>query len=94
VVPEVREETGHWTAGELRAALASIPDDTLIVVTTVDPQFDDMAEEWAVCGAGYGHVNWGDGYGMERDQAFALTCRLAGDFRVKPDRPRREVPRG
>lgn len=88
------EANRHWTAGELRAALADVPDDTLIVVNTPDPQYDDMVEEWAICSAGYGSVDWGDGYGLERDQAFELSCRLAGDFRVKPDRPRKENGNG
>jgi hypothetical protein len=80
---------GHWTAGELRAALAGVPDDTPVVVTTEDPQHDDMAEEWAICSAGYGRIDWGDGYGLERDQALGLNCRIAGEFRIKPDRPRK-----
>lgn len=81
---------GYGTAGELRAALAGVPDDTPIVVNTPDPQYDDMAEEWVIRSAGYGQIGWGDGYGLERDQAFGLNCRPAGDFRVKPARPRKE----
>jgi hypothetical protein len=80
----------HWTAGQLRAAIADVPDDALIVVNTPDPEHDDMIEEWAICGAGYGTIGWGDGYGLERDQAFGLTCRAADEFRVKPDRPRKD----
>lgn len=79
----------HWTAGQLRAALAGVPDDTLIVVNTEDPQDSGMAEEWAIYSAGYGRIDWGDGYGMEQDEAFGLSCRLTDDFRVKPDRPRK-----
>jgi hypothetical protein len=79
----------HWTAGHLRAALAGVPDDTLIVVNTEDPQHGDLVEEWAIYGAGYGRIDWGDGYGMEQDEAFGLSCRLTEEFRVKPKRPRK-----
>jgi hypothetical protein len=50
-----------------------------------------MAEEWAIYSADYGRVDWGDGYGLERDQAFGLNCRFVDEFRVKPDRPRKET---
>lgn len=50
-----------------------------------------MVEEWAIYTVGYGIVNWGDGYGVERDQAFGLSCRFVDEFRVKPDRPGRGV---
>jgi hypothetical protein len=79
------------TAGELRAALDGIPDDTPVVVNTQDPNYADMVEEWAIDNAGYGTINWGDGYGPERDQAFGLNCRFVDEFRVKPDRPRKNA---
>jgi hypothetical protein len=80
-----------WTAGELRAALEGVPDDTPIVVNTDDPKYDDMVEEWAIYSAGYGRVDWGDGYGLERDQAFGLNCHFADEVRVKPNRPRKDT---
>jgi hypothetical protein len=92
------EKPGPWTAGQLRKALEGIPDDTLIVVNTDDPQNPGIAEEHTIHGAGYGRVDWGDGYGLERDEAFGLNCHFADDFRVKPDRtprqPRAEAEAG
>jgi hypothetical protein len=75
-----------WTAGQLRQALEGVPDDTVIVVNTDDPRYPDMVEEHTIYEAGYGRVDWGDGHGMERDQAFGLNCHFADEFRVKPDR--------
>lgn len=87
------EKPKPWTAGQLRKALEGVPDDTLVVVNTDDLQYPDMfVEEHTIHDAGYGQVDWGDGYGLERDQAFGLTCHLADDFRTKPDRPRRTQP--
>lgn len=45
--------------------------------------------------AGFGLINWGDGYGLEPDNEFALNCNLGidtDDLRSKPVRPVRRPP--
>jgi hypothetical protein len=81
-----------WSAGQLREALAAIPDDTPLVVNAVDASDPGVADEQVVTGAGFGIVNWGDGYGFERDTVFGLDCEMPeGLLRSKPDRPRRRT---
>ncbi len=81
-----------WTVGQLKAALAAIPDDTPLVVNAVDTSAPEFADEQVVAGAGFGTVNWGDGYGPERDVFFGLDCEMPeGLLRTKPDRPRRQT---
>jgi hypothetical protein len=81
-----------WTVGQLRAALAAIPDDTPLVVNAVDTSAPDFADEQVLVGAGFGTVNWGDGYGPEPDTFFGLDCEMPERLlRKKPDRPRRRA---
>jgi Family of unknown function (DUF6225) len=79
-----------WTVGQLRAALAGVPDDTPLVVNAVDARLPECADEQVVVGAGFGTVNWGDGYGAERSDLFGLDCEIPEALlRTRPDRPRR-----
>lgn len=80
-----------WTAGQLKAALAAIPDDTPLVVQVSDPDNPDLVDEQIIAGAGFGTVDWGDGYGAEQDPRFALECYPPDDPAAgltRPDRPR------
>jgi len=81
-----------WSVGQLKRALAAIPDDTPLVVNAVDTSDPQVADEQVVVGAGFGVVNWGDGYGPERDAFFGLDCEMPeGLLRSKPDRPPRRT---
>ena len=80
-----------WTAGQLKAALAAIPDDTPLAVNAVDPGDPDCADEQVIVSAGFGTVDWGDGYGPEPDGIFGLNCEIPeGYLRERPDRPWRK----
>ena len=80
-----------WTVGKLRAALDGLPDDLLVIAHTADPDDPTVADDQVITDAGFGQINWGDGYGLEEDRsAFGLECDFAGfDWRTRPDRPRR-----
>ena len=81
-----------WTVGQLKAALAEIPDDTPLVVNAVAADDPDFADSQVIVGAGFGTVNWGDGYGDERDTIFGLDCEMPeGELRTRPDRPYRRA---
>ena len=81
-----------WSVGQLKEALATIPGDTPLVVNAVDTGNPQVADEQVVVGAGFGLLNWGDGYGFERDTLFGLDCEMPeGLLRSKPDRPRRRT---
>lgn len=81
-----------WTVGQLKAALATIADDTPLVVNAANPSEPNVADEQAVVGAGFGAVDWGDGYGPEPDTVFGLDCEIPEGYpRAKPDRPRRRA---
>jgi hypothetical protein len=84
------------TVGQLRAALDGIPDDTPLIVNAADPDYPKEAVmEQVITSTGFGLVNWGDGYGLEPDDVFALNCDLGTDFedvRRKPVRPVRQPP--
>ncbi|MFI7131563.1 DUF6225 family protein [Nonomuraea sp. NPDC050153] len=65
-----------WTAGQLRAAIAHLPDDAPIVVHAAgyeEGEYDDQI----IVDAGHSKVGWGDGYGLEDDPLFALEWRGA-----------------
>lgn len=82
------------TVGQLRAALAGIPDDTPLVVNAADLTSPDVVDEQVITGTGFGTVDWGDGYGLEPDNVFALNCDLVmpgEDVRRKPARPARQA---
>lgn len=79
-----------WTTGQLKAALAGVPDDTPLVANVADPGDPNVADEQVITGAGFGTVNWGDGYGPERSPLFALELHIPeGYLQTRPDRPRR-----
>jgi Family of unknown function (DUF6225) len=81
-----------WTVGQLRAALTGIPDDTPLVANTVDYSGPNVADEQVIVGAGFGTINWGDGYGTEPDAVFGLQCEIPEALlRTRPDRPRRRA---
>jgi hypothetical protein len=84
------------TVGQLRAALEGIPDDTPLTVNAADPDYPtDAVMEQVITSAGFGLINWGDGYGLEPDNVFALNCDLGMDIgavRRKPVRPVRQPP--
>ena len=84
-----------WTVEQLRAALAGIADDTPLAVTAADPNDPGVADEQVVVGAGFGTVDWGDGYGPETDAVFGLDCEWPeAELRRRPERPwRREGAR-
>jgi len=81
-----------WTVGQLKAALAEIPDDTPLVVNAVDTSDPNVADEQVIVCAGFGMVDWGDGYGPERDAIFGLECEIPEALlRTRPERPRRRA---
>lgn len=62
-----------WTVGEIRQALAEVPDDTPVRLdTAID---DDFYDEQVVVGAGFSEVVWaGD---VETGVVFSIACELA-----------------
>jgi hypothetical protein len=82
------------TVGQLRAELEGIPDDTPLVVNAADLTSQDVVDEQVITSTGFGLVDWGDGYGLEPDNVFALNCDLVmpdEDVRRKPTRPARQA---
>jgi hypothetical protein len=82
------------TVGQLRAVLEGIPDDTPLTVNAADPDYPKEAvTEQVITSAGFGLVDWGDGYGLEPGNVFALNCDfydfdpLSEELRRKPVRP-------
>lgn len=81
-----------WTVGQLRAALAGIPDDTPLAANTADPNDPSVADDQVIVGAGFGTVDWGDGYGPEPAAIFGLECEIPENLlQTRPDRPRRRA---
>ncbi|GAA2295441.1 hypothetical protein GCM10010149_49670 [Nonomuraea roseoviolacea subsp. roseoviolacea] len=83
-----------WTIGQLRAAIADLPDKAPFVIHVEvddDGEYDEY-EDQIVVGAGYGEVDWEDGYGAEADPLFGLvsTRPLDPALLIQPDRPRRD----
>ncbi|TMR10241.1 hypothetical protein ETD86_40415 [Nonomuraea turkmeniaca] len=75
-----------WTAGQLRAAIAHLADDPIVV--EVELGEPTTYEDQIIVGAGRGELDWGDGYGLEPDPIVALYCARHGHLRVRPNRPR------
>jgi hypothetical protein len=76
-----------WTAGQLMAALATVPDDTPLVVNAVDPIEPDLRDPQVIVGAGFGKVGSGDGHGLDQSTTFGLDCAiLEGQLEIWPDR--------
>jgi Family of unknown function (DUF6225) len=88
-----------WTAGQLRAALAGLPDDAVVIVNAASID-GDFCEEQIITGAGYGQIDWGDGYGLEQGTVFGVDCEFptsdeeAAYSPRRPDRPRRPGSKG
>jgi hypothetical protein len=84
---------GAATVGQLRDALEGIPDHTPLIVNAVHPDDPELfTAEQVITSAGFGAVDWGDGYGLEPDSAFAINCRATTpeeEIRFKPTRPHR-----
>jgi hypothetical protein len=79
-----------WTAGQLKAALADLPDNTPVAVRAVDGYDPQVCDEQVITGAGFGTVDWGDGYGPEQSKVFGLDCEIPEDqLETRPDRPLR-----
>ena len=66
------------TAGQLRAALEGIPDDTRLLATAVYPGEPGFVDERVIRFA-----DRGEGHGLEPDTLFTLECHIAmrGDNR-------------
>lgn len=84
------------TVGELRTALECVPDDTPLLVNAEDTQDPEFLDEQFIESAGFGRVDWGDGYGLEQDAFFGLNCRTASwteisEIRNRPNRPNRRI---
>lgn len=82
------------TVGQLRAAIEGISDETPLVVNTADLTSPSVVDEQVITSTGFGLIDWGDGYGLEPDNVFALNCDLAmpgEEPRCKPDRPVRQA---
>jgi hypothetical protein len=70
------------------------PDGTPLVANAVDYSDPNVVDEQVIVGAGFGTINWGDGYGPEPDAVFGLQCEIpeAEDLlRTRPDRLRRRA---
>lgn len=86
----MQEHNRVTTVGQLRAALEGVPDDTPIIVNAADLDDPEFVDEQVITSTGFGLVDWGDGYGLEPDNVFALNCHVAmpdDDARRKPVRP-------
>jgi hypothetical protein len=70
-----------WTVGQLKTALAAIPDATALAVNVADPH---VADEQVVVGAGFGTVNWGDGRGPQAGPVFGLECEIPEHLLLGP----------
>jgi hypothetical protein len=82
------------TVGQLRTALEGIPDDTPLAVNTDYPGNPELCDPQVITSTGFGRVDWGDGYGLEPDNVFALNCHVAApgeDLLRKPIRPAAET---
>jgi hypothetical protein len=80
-----------WTAGQLKAALAHIPDNTPLAVNAIDTADPNFADEQVITGAGFGTIDWGDGYGLQPSKVFGLTCEIPeAPLETKPNRPQRQ----
>jgi cytosine/adenosine deaminase-related metal-dependent hydrolase len=82
-----------FTAGQLRAAIADLADDAPVLVHVATDE-DDVADDQIIVSAGYGEIDWADGYGAEPDPIFALECEWCTrrDLHIRPTRPRRMLP--
>jgi hypothetical protein len=80
-----------WTVGQLKAALVGIPDDTPLAVNAVDTADPDFADDQIIVGAGFGTIDWGDGYGRKPSKVFGLNCEIPeSPLETKPKRPQRQ----
>jgi hypothetical protein len=76
------------TVGQLRAALEGIPDDTPLTVNAADPDYPKEAvTEQVITSAGFGRIDWGDGYGLEPGNVFALNCDFDPTGEELPRKP-------
>jgi hypothetical protein len=63
-----------WTVGQLRDALAGLPDDLPIIVDVAEEPGDDTVQEQVVIDAGFGHgVDGRGGRSLERSFGAAVS---------------------
>lgn len=65
-----------WTVGQLRAALAGLPEDLPLIVDVAEEPGGEMVGRQVVIGAGFGTVDWGDERGEDVDRRFAIGCEF------------------
>jgi Family of unknown function (DUF6225) len=73
-----------WTVGRLKAELADVADDTVVVVNVPDPNDPKLVDEQIVVDAGFGTVDWGDGKGPQADVYFGLQTQIPEDYLPRP----------
>src|SRR5262245_6602767 len=74
-----------WTIGTLRAAIADIPDDTLLVINAPDFVDPDFVVEQVVVGADDA---------AERNRVFGLNCEVPeGPLELRAGRARASITR-
>lgn len=73
----LRHEAAAMTVGELRAALAELPDGTPIKVAVPDGRVPGEAvgidDGYTIVGVGFGRSEWGDGR-VETEAALTIEC--------------------
>jgi hypothetical protein len=70
-----------WTVGQLRAALAGLPEDLPLLVQVAEEPGGDTVGEQVVISAGFGTIDWGDERGEEVDRRFAIGCEFpSGEY--------------
>jgi hypothetical protein len=75
-----RDQPVLATVGQLRAALAGLPDITPLVVNAEDASDpEEAAIEQVITSVGFGLIDWGDGRGLRPDKVLALNCRANYD---------------
>jgi hypothetical protein len=85
--PANREPNRVATVGQLRAALEGIPDDTPADCERLGPGLPQGRRRAGEHEHRLRLADWGDSYGLEPDNLFALNCHIADtDPRRKPAR--------
>jgi hypothetical protein len=81
-----------WTVGELKTALAAIPDGTALAVNVAGPSAPHVAGEQVIAGGGFGTIDWGDGSGPQIGPVFGLECEIPENLLLRPRPAQAAVP--